>query len=142
MSRGPSSGVSARLPPVVRRNRLRAKHYGQSVGPAPLTGTRFALPQLAVRRRREACSRSPGVPTRAGAARSSSKARSAGPGWAPPARPARPRGRRPRRLDLAAVTYVDAAGVQLLRDVMAEGVEIAAFVQRDKICQIGFTTTL
>jgi hypothetical protein len=36
------------------------------------------------------------------------------------------RGRRPRRLDLAAVTYVDAAGVQLLRDVMAEGVEIAA----------------
>ena len=36
------------------------------------------------------------------------------------------RGRRPRRLDLAAITYVDAAGVQLLRDVMAEGVEIAA----------------
>ena len=36
------------------------------------------------------------------------------------------RGRRPRRLDLAAVTYVDAAGVQLLRDLVAEGVEIAA----------------
>jgi anti-anti-sigma regulatory factor len=36
------------------------------------------------------------------------------------------RGRRPRCLDLAAVTYVDAAGVQLLRDLMAEGVEIAA----------------
>jgi anti-anti-sigma regulatory factor len=40
------------------------------------------------------------------------------------------RDRRPRRLrlrlDLAAVTYVDAAGVQLLRDLMAEGVEIAA----------------
>ena len=36
------------------------------------------------------------------------------------------RGRRPRRLDLAAVTYVDAAGVELLRDLMAEGVEIAA----------------
>jgi anti-anti-sigma regulatory factor len=36
------------------------------------------------------------------------------------------RGRRPRRLDLSAVTYVDAAGVQLLRDLMAEGVEIAA----------------
>ena len=36
------------------------------------------------------------------------------------------RGRRPRRPDLAAVTYVDAAGVQLLRDLMAEGVEIAA----------------
>jgi hypothetical protein len=35
-------------------------------------------------------------------------------------------GLRPRRLDLAAVTYVDAAGVQLLRDLMAEGVEIAA----------------
>src|SRR5262249_20827327 len=34
--------------------------------------------------------------------------------------------RRPRRLDLAAVAYVDAAGVQLLRDLMAEGVEIAA----------------
>src|SRR5262249_27213865 len=33
---------------------------------------------------------------------------------------------RPRRLDLAAVTYVDAAGVQLLRDLMAEGVKIAA----------------
>ena len=30
------------------------------------------------------------------------------------------------RLDLAAVTYVDAAGVELLRDLMAEGVEIAA----------------
>jgi anti-anti-sigma regulatory factor len=36
------------------------------------------------------------------------------------------RDRRPRRLDLAAVPYVDAAGVQLLRDLMAEGVEIAA----------------
>jgi hypothetical protein len=38
------------------------------------------------------------------------------------------RGRRPRRrrLDLAGVTYVDAAGVQLLRDLVAEGVEIAA----------------
>jgi hypothetical protein len=38
------------------------------------------------------------------------------------------RGRRPRRLrlDLAAVTYVDAAGVQLLRELMAEGVAIAA----------------
>jgi ABC-type transporter Mla MlaB component len=35
-------------------------------------------------------------------------------------------GRRPRRLDLAAVTYVDAAGVQLLCELMAEGVEIAA----------------
>ena len=32
----------------------------------------------------------------------------------------------PRRLDLAAVTYVDAAGIQLLRNLMAEGVEIAA----------------
>ena len=36
------------------------------------------------------------------------------------------RRRRP-RLDLAAVTYVDAAGVQLLRDLMAEGVEIATW---------------
>jgi len=36
------------------------------------------------------------------------------------------RGSGPRRLDLAAVTYVDAAGVQLLRDLVAEGVEIAA----------------
>jgi hypothetical protein len=36
------------------------------------------------------------------------------------------RGRRPRRLDLAAVTYVDAAGVELLRDLIADGVEIAA----------------
>ena len=36
------------------------------------------------------------------------------------------RGRRPRRLDLAAVTYVDAAGIRLLRSLMAEGVEIAA----------------
>ena len=37
------------------------------------------------------------------------------------------RGRRPRprRLDLAAVTYVDAVGLQLLRDLIAEGVEIA-----------------
>jgi anti-anti-sigma regulatory factor len=35
-------------------------------------------------------------------------------------------GRRPPRLDLAGVTYVDAAGVQLLRDLMAEGLEIAA----------------
>jgi hypothetical protein len=30
------------------------------------------------------------------------------------------------RLDLAAVTYVDAAGVQLLRDLVGEGIEIAA----------------
>jgi anti-anti-sigma regulatory factor len=29
-------------------------------------------------------------------------------------------------LDLAAVTYVDAAGIRLLRNLMAEGVEIAA----------------
>ena len=38
------------------------------------------------------------------------------------------RGRRPRhlRLDLAAVIYVDTAGIQLLRDLVAEGVEIAA----------------
>jgi len=38
------------------------------------------------------------------------------------------RGRRLRcmRLDLAAVTYVDAAGVQLLRELMAEGAAIAA----------------
>src|SRR5262249_55410942 len=36
------------------------------------------------------------------------------------------RGRRPRRLGLAAVTYADAAGVQLLRDLIREGVEIAA----------------
>jgi anti-anti-sigma regulatory factor len=35
------------------------------------------------------------------------------------------RGRRPPRLDLTAVTYVDAAGIQLLLDLMAEGVEIA-----------------
>ena len=39
------------------------------------------------------------------------------------------RGRRPRRLrlDLAAVTYVDAAGLQLLRDLVAEGAEIVAW---------------
>ena len=37
------------------------------------------------------------------------------------------RGRRRRlHLDLAAVNYVDAAGVQLLRELMAEGVAIAA----------------
>jgi hypothetical protein len=38
------------------------------------------------------------------------------------------RGRRCRRLrlDLAAVTYADAAGTQLLRDLMGEGIEIAA----------------
>jgi ABC-type transporter Mla MlaB component len=37
-------------------------------------------------------------------------------------------GRRSKRLclDLAAVTYVDAAGVQLLRDLLREGIEIAA----------------
>ena len=38
------------------------------------------------------------------------------------------RGRRSARLslDLAAVTYADAAGVQLLRDLVGEGIEIAA----------------
>jgi anti-anti-sigma regulatory factor len=30
------------------------------------------------------------------------------------------------RLDLAAVTYADAAGVQLLRDLVGDGIEIAA----------------
>ena len=30
------------------------------------------------------------------------------------------------RLDLAAVTYADAAGVRLLRDLLSEGIEIAA----------------
>jgi hypothetical protein len=39
-----------------------------------------------------------------------------------------PQGRRsePLCLDLAGVTYADAAGVQLLRDLLCEGVEIAA----------------
>jgi hypothetical protein len=39
-----------------------------------------------------------------------------------------PQGRRsgPLFLDLAAVTYADAAGTQLLRDLLSEGVEIAA----------------
>ena len=36
------------------------------------------------------------------------------------------RGRRRLRLDLAAVTYVDAAGVQLLHDLATEGAEITA----------------
>jgi anti-anti-sigma regulatory factor len=38
-----------------------------------------------------------------------------------------PQGRRSEQLclDLAAVTYVDAAGVQLLRDLMHAGIEIA-----------------
>ena len=34
--------------------------------------------------------------------------------------------REPQCLDLAAVTYADTAGVQLLRELMADGVEIAA----------------
>jgi hypothetical protein len=38
----------------------------------------------------------------------------------------RRRGSRYLRLDLAAVTYVDATGARLLRDLVAEGVEIAA----------------
>jgi anti-anti-sigma regulatory factor len=40
----------------------------------------------------------------------------------------RERGRRSGRLllDLAAVTYADAAGAELLRDLLAEGVEIGA----------------
>jgi anti-anti-sigma regulatory factor len=39
-----------------------------------------------------------------------------------------PRGRRSRRplLDLSAVSYVDAPGVQLLRDLRREGIQIAA----------------
>jgi len=38
------------------------------------------------------------------------------------------RGRRSERLrlDLADVTYVDAAGIQTLRDLMREGIDIAA----------------
>ena len=36
------------------------------------------------------------------------------------------RGRRPWCLDLAAVTYMDEAGAELLRNLIAEGVEIAA----------------
>jgi hypothetical protein len=49
--------------------------------------------------------------------------------WVPVVRDAcRARGRRSGRLllDLAAITYADAAGVQLLRDLVGEGVEIAA----------------
>jgi hypothetical protein len=49
--------------------------------------------------------------------------------WVPAVRDAcRARGRRSGRLllDLAAVTYADAAGAQLLRDLVGEGVEIAA----------------
>jgi anti-anti-sigma regulatory factor len=49
--------------------------------------------------------------------------------WVPAVRDAcRARGRRSGRLrlDLAAVTYADAAGARLLRDLMGAGVEIAA----------------
>jgi anti-anti-sigma regulatory factor len=49
--------------------------------------------------------------------------------WVPAVRDAcRARGRRSSRLllDLAAVTYADAAGAQLLRDLVGEGVEIVA----------------
>jgi anti-anti-sigma regulatory factor len=49
--------------------------------------------------------------------------------WVPTVRDAcQQRGRRSGRLrlDLAAVTYADAAGAQLLRDLVGEGVEIAA----------------
>jgi anti-anti-sigma regulatory factor len=49
--------------------------------------------------------------------------------WVPVVRDAcRARGRRSGRLllDLTAVTYADAAGAQLLRDLVGEGVEIAA----------------
>jgi anti-anti-sigma regulatory factor len=49
--------------------------------------------------------------------------------WVPTVRDAcQRRGRRPGRLclDLAALTYADAAGVQLLRELVGEGVEIAA----------------
>ena len=49
--------------------------------------------------------------------------------WVPVVRDAcRERDRRSGRLllDLAAVTYADAAGVQLLRELVAEGVEIVA----------------
>jgi len=49
--------------------------------------------------------------------------------WLPAVRDAcRQRGRRSGRLllDLAGVTYADAAGVQLLRELLGEGVEIAA----------------
>ena len=48
--------------------------------------------------------------------------------WVPVVRDAcRARGRRSGRLllDLAAVTYADAAGAELLRELVAEGVEIA-----------------
>jgi anti-anti-sigma regulatory factor len=49
--------------------------------------------------------------------------------WVPAVRDAcRQRGRRSGRLllDLAAVTYADAAGARLLRDLVGAGVEIAA----------------
>ena len=49
--------------------------------------------------------------------------------WVPAVRDAcRERGRRSGRLflDLAAVTYADAAGVRLLRDLVGDGVEITA----------------
>jgi hypothetical protein len=49
--------------------------------------------------------------------------------WVPTVRDAcRGRGRWPGRLllDLAAVTYADAAGAQLLRELVGEGAEIAA----------------
>jgi hypothetical protein len=42
------------------------------------------------------------------------------------ARRPRPEGQGPLRLDLSSVTFVDEAGVRLLRELLAEGVEIAA----------------
>src|SRR5262245_24582085 len=126
MSRGPSSGVSARLPTrrppqLLTCQALRTKRR-------PGTAHRHAVRFTPTRRDEEAggvlkitrlSHKGRGLTiklegeilgARVGSAREPSAAR----------------GRRPRRLYLAAVTYVDAAGVQLRRDEMAEGVEIAA----------------
>jgi hypothetical protein len=114
-----------RNPTAARRINLRTNHFGQSAGPASLIGTQFAFPTRGyeeaagvlkitwrTHKRRGLTIRLEGEVFRP---------------WVGSVRDACTiRGRQPRRLDLAAVTYVDAARVQLLRDLMAEGVEIAA----------------
>src|SRR5262249_54754206 len=123
MSRGPSSGVSALLP--TRRPPQPPTYQALRTKRTPGIAHRHAVRFSVARRYEEAgdvlritrLSQKGGLTIKlegeiVGA-------------WVGAARDACAiRGRRPRRLDLAAVTYVDAAGLQLLRDLMAEGVEI------------------
>jgi ABC-type transporter Mla MlaB component len=125
--RRPRSSTSTE-PPIVRCNPFRASYSGQRTTPMSSTGTRFAFPLTHSHEEVASVLKISRLFPQGRGLTIKLEGELLGP-WVGSVRDAcAVRGRRPQhpRLDLAAVTYVDAAGIQLLRELMDEGIEIAA----------------